>query len=138
MEVTSPPMMATAMGARNSAPSPNPSAMGSMPRIVADVVMRIGRSRIGPAARIAVPQAHAPGPQLVGVIDEQDRVLVDEAEQEDQSQQRCHAEVGAGNEQPEHGAHARERQRQRNDQRILPAAEEEPQHRHDAERRESE
>ena len=48
-----PPMTATAIGARNSLPSPRESAVGSMPRIIAALVIRIGRSRSGPASRIA-------------------------------------------------------------------------------------
>ena len=46
-------MVAIEIGARNSPPSPRPMAEGSMPRIIAMVVIRIGRSRIGPALRMA-------------------------------------------------------------------------------------
>ena len=53
VEVMTPPMIARPMGACCSAPSPRPSASGSMPKIIAVVVMRIGRSRIWPAASSA-------------------------------------------------------------------------------------
>ena len=49
----SPPMTATAMGARVSAPSPRARATGIMPAIMATVVMRIGRKRMGPASSMA-------------------------------------------------------------------------------------
>ena len=44
----SPPITARAIGARNSAPAPSASASGSMPKIIASVVITIGRSRIAP------------------------------------------------------------------------------------------
>ena len=46
-------MTVTAIGARISAPSPKPSAIGISPRIVVSVVMRIGRSRTRPASTSA-------------------------------------------------------------------------------------
>ena len=45
----SPPITARAMGARISAPAPRAKARGSMPKIMARVVMTIGRSRVEPA-----------------------------------------------------------------------------------------
>ena len=49
VEVIRPPMVAIEIGARKSLPSPRPMADGSMPRIMAMVVIRMGRRRIGPA-----------------------------------------------------------------------------------------
>ena len=46
-------MIATAIGTRVSAPSPRASATGIMPAIIATDVIRIGRSRTGPASRSA-------------------------------------------------------------------------------------
>ena len=37
------------MGARSSAPAPIPSARGSIPKIIASVVIRMGRSLVLPA-----------------------------------------------------------------------------------------
>jgi len=41
------------MGERISLPSESPRATGIMPQIIAPVVIRMGRSRTGPAARSA-------------------------------------------------------------------------------------
>ena len=49
----SPPITARAIGARASAPAPRASASGIMPKIIATVVMMIGRSRIRPACSSA-------------------------------------------------------------------------------------
>ncbi len=46
-------MTTMAMGERNSLPVPRPSAVGSMPSTMAALVMRMGRSRRGPALRTA-------------------------------------------------------------------------------------
>ena len=43
---SSPPMTARASGAFCSPPSPTPSAIGIMPRIIAPAVMSTGRSRV--------------------------------------------------------------------------------------------
>src|ERR1700722_19024953 len=48
-----PPMTARASGAFCSPPSPMPSAIGSMPTIIAKAVMMIGRSRVDPAETAA-------------------------------------------------------------------------------------
>ena len=53
VEVIRPPMTVTAIGWRKLLPVPRPSDTGNMPRISARVVIRMGRSRMGPAARIA-------------------------------------------------------------------------------------
>jgi hypothetical protein len=53
VEVMRPPTTARAIGARNSAPSPSAKNSGSMPKIIAVVVIRIGRSRVRPAVTSA-------------------------------------------------------------------------------------
>ena len=53
VEVIRPPIVAIEIGDRKSLPSPVPIADGNMPRIIATVVIMIGRSRIGPAFRMA-------------------------------------------------------------------------------------
>lgn len=50
---STPPITATAMGARNDAPMPVLSAVGSIPNTIAALVISTGRSRRGPAFRIA-------------------------------------------------------------------------------------
>ena len=54
MEVIRPPITARAIGARNPPPSPIPMAMGSMPKIMASVVITMGRRRTRPASMSAV------------------------------------------------------------------------------------
>ena len=49
VEVMTPPMTAMAIGERNSLPVPVPNAVGTMPMAIAALVMRMGRSRRGPA-----------------------------------------------------------------------------------------
>ena len=53
VDVSRPPIVAIEIGARNSPPSPRPKADGTIPRIIASVVITIGRSRTGPAFRRA-------------------------------------------------------------------------------------
>ena len=53
VDVMRPPIVAIEIGARNSAPSPVDAADGHMPKIMAKVVIRIGRRRMGPALRMA-------------------------------------------------------------------------------------
>ena len=53
VEVMSPPTTARAMGARISAPAPRARNRGSMPPIMAKLVMRMGRSRTVPARMMA-------------------------------------------------------------------------------------
>jgi hypothetical protein len=48
-----PPTTATPSGWRNSEPAPAPSAIGSAPKIAANVVIMIGRKRNRQASRIA-------------------------------------------------------------------------------------
>ncbi len=53
MEVTRPPTTARAIGARISPPAPSASASGIIPKIIASVVIMIGRSRVRPAVMTA-------------------------------------------------------------------------------------
>ena len=71
-----------------------PIADGNMPRIIASVVITIGRSRTGPALSSASRDRQALlAMQLVGVVDEQDRVLRHQAHQHHHADHRGHAEV---------------------------------------------
>ena len=53
VEESRPPITAMAMGARNSPPESQPIAAGSMPAIMAMVVMTMGRARLRPASTMA-------------------------------------------------------------------------------------
>ncbi len=46
-------MTATPIGERVSAPSPTPNATGTMPKTIAKVVIKMGRSLTGPASLMA-------------------------------------------------------------------------------------
>ena len=62
VDVMTPPITALPNGARKSAPSPSPRAIGIIPAISANVVMRMGRKRIAPASmrpHAAAPVFHA-------------------------------------------------------------------------------
>ena len=56
----SPPITARAIGARISAPWPRARASGVMPKIIASVVIMIGRSRVLPAVTSAVRRSMPP------------------------------------------------------------------------------
>ncbi len=51
--IARPPMTARPSGAFCSPASPRPSAIGTMPMIIASAVMRTGRSRVRPASSAA-------------------------------------------------------------------------------------
>ncbi len=67
VETSRPPITAIAIGARNSPPSPNAMALGSMPATMASVVMTMGRARLRPASITAsmrgMPLARSPRPR---------------------------------------------------------------------------
>ena len=52
-EVITPPMTARPIGASSSPPLPAPIDIGNMPKIIAIVVIRMGRNRTWPASKIA-------------------------------------------------------------------------------------
>jgi hypothetical protein len=54
VEDANPPITAVAIGERKSLSPPQPAATGSMPAIMATVVITMGRARLCPASRIAV------------------------------------------------------------------------------------
>ena len=60
-------------GAFCSPPSPSPSDIGSMPRIIASAVMITGRRRVRPAASAASCASIASCALVVGERDQQDR-----------------------------------------------------------------
>ena len=57
VETKSPPMTAVAIGDRNSAPAPNAKALGTMPAIIAMLVMIMGRARFCTASIMAVERS---------------------------------------------------------------------------------
>ena len=96
VEVISPPITHTAIGARVSPPSLIASATGSMPKIIAAVVITIGRSRMMPASISASVERLPSRRELIREVDQQDRVLRDEAHQHDHADHREDVERLAG------------------------------------------
>ena len=107
----SPPTTARPSGAVCSPPSPRPSAIGTMPAIIARLVMRIGRRRLrapstrrrrSAARRRAMPAAFGEGHQ-------QDRVRHGHADGHDRAHERLNVQRRAR--QPEHQDHAGDHRR---------------------------
>ena len=96
VEVSMPPTTQVPIGARDSAPSPSPIAMGIMPAIVEKAVIRIGRNRTGPALQQGVVVAHSAGTEEVGVVDQQDRVLGHQPHQHDHADHAEDVQRAAG------------------------------------------
>ena len=84
VELSKPPMIALAMGAWVSPPSPNPMASGIMARIVVVAVMRIGRKPPSPCLLDGFHEGIAiPCSKEVDVIHQQDGVVDHDAAQHD-------------------------------------------------------
>ena len=60
VETRSSPIIAIAIGDRNSPPAPNAKALGAMPATIAIVVIVMGRARFRPASMIAVVRSAPP------------------------------------------------------------------------------
>ena len=104
VENTMPPITAIAIGERISAPSPQPSAIGTSPSTLLSIVIRIGRSRTSPATFSASRFEYPSVAKLVGIVDQHDRVVDDDADQNDDSEQHHHADRGVGDQRGEHHA----------------------------------
>jgi hypothetical protein len=87
VEDVRPKMTVRAMGVRISAPSPRPRAMGSRPRMVVAVVMRMGRRRTAAAVRMASRGSRPRALEGIGVVDEDDGVVDDDAGEEDEAEE---------------------------------------------------
>ena len=88
--------MAMAIGCRSSEPIPVSNAEGIIPKIMARVVIMIGLRRICPASRIASFLSPAALTPAFNKVDEQDRVLGYQSEEENHSDQTYHTESDAG------------------------------------------
>ncbi len=99
-ETISPPTMLMPSGLRSSAPTPPPSASGKPPSSAAIVVIMIGRKRSRQAWKIAssavLPSA-ALG--LQGKVDHHDGVLLHNANQQNDADERDYAELLARDQQ---------------------------------------
>ena len=113
-----PPMTAVASGACVSEPLPSAErerqhAQNGRAGRHQD---RAQTGRAGGQHRLIALQSRAP--QLVGVVDQQDAVLDDDADQQQQADERGQAEGAPGQEQRQHDADGGERHRHQNRQRI--------------------
>ena len=99
VDVISPPITARAIGARCSAPSPIASASGIMPKIIATVVMMIGRRRMRPTFSSALCRSTPLLALLVREVDQQNAVLRHEPHQHDDADHRHHVQRAAGDQQ---------------------------------------
>ena len=121
---TSPPITAMPIEMRLSAPAPSASAIGSVPRIVASVVMRIGRRRAAAASRTATSaRRRARRAALVRELDDQNAVLGDQPHQHDQPDLRKDVQRLAEVPEREQRAGERERHREQDHERIEEALE---------------
>ncbi len=108
----SPPMMVIPSGRRSSDPVPVPSASGSAPK-----QRRHGGHQDGPETQQAgLEDRIARALAFIAFggdrkIDHQDRVLLHDADQQDDSDDRDHAQIGVRQLQGQQRAHARRRQR---------------------------
>ena len=105
-----PPITARPSGAFCSPPSPRPSAIGTMPMIIASAVISTGRKRVKPASIAARVGVAMLGQPLAGERHHQDAVGGGDAHAHDGAHQRRHAERGPGEEQEQHDACQRRRQ----------------------------
>ena len=117
---SSPPITARPSGAFCSPPSPRPSAIGSMPRIMAAAVISTGRSRANPADSIASRAGGTDARSSFANVTEQDAVRGRHANRHDRAHQRRHAQRRPGDEQRPEDAGHRARQRREDDERIEP------------------
>ena len=89
-------MITLAMLARAAEPGPWPRAIGTIAATSITVVIRIGRSRVWLASRIASSRGMPRGAELVGGVDLQDAVLLDDADQHEQAEHRVEVHRRAG------------------------------------------
>ncbi len=88
-----PPMTARPRGAFCSPPSPRPSAIGTMPMIMASAVIITGRKRTKPAFSAAFAHRRRASKLLAGKADNQNRVRRGHAHAHDRSRQGRHAQT---------------------------------------------
>ena len=125
-------------GARNCAPSPEPSATGIMPAMSANVVIRIGRRRIAPGLDERLRGGQPLLLRPLGEVDQQDRVLRHDAHQQDHADDGHDVDRAPVTHSAEHHADERQRERHQDGERVEERAElehEDEVHQHHALRR---
>ena len=104
VETIRPPMTARPSGAACAPPSPNPMAMGTMPKIIAAAVIRMARRRLAAPSRAASQQRLAFVPRAFGERDQQNRVGHRDPDRHDRAHERLNVERGAGRQQHQQDA----------------------------------
>ena len=133
---TRPPITARPSGAFCSPASPRPSAIGTMPMIIASAVISTGRRRILPASITASNAVDvAARAQVVGEADHQDRVRHRNADRHDRAHQRFDVDRRAGERQHPDDADQAAGHRHHDDERIDPGLEQDHQQRIDQDHR---
>ena len=128
--------MVTPSGLRSSEPVPPSSASGSAPNSAASVVIMIGRNRS--SAALMMDSRGRQAFVALGIereVDHHDRVLLDDAHQQHDADQRDHREVVAEQHQREQRADAGRGQRRENCQRVDEALVQHAEHDVDRDRR---
>ena len=120
---TRPPMTARPSGAFCSPPSPRPSAIGTMPMIIASAVISTGRKRTKPASIAAATGSPSCVEPLAREADDEHAVRGRDAHAHDRAGERRHRQRRAGGEQHPDDAGERRRQRRDDDERIAPGLE---------------
>ena len=118
-----PPMTTQPIAWLVAEPTPLVTTSGTMPATNASVVIRIGRSRSRLAWTIGVVRVQPGVAQLVGVVDLQNRVLLDDAEQHQQPERREDVQRLLEDDQRQQRERQRQRQRQQDRDRVQPRLE---------------
>ena len=99
-----PPITARPRGAFCSPPSPRPSAIGTMPMIMASAVIMTGRNRVFPASMAAFTASPCSANLLLGKRNHKNAVRRGHPYAHERSHKCRHAQRGAGEEEHEHDA----------------------------------
>ena len=121
VDASMPPATAVPTELRAPAPAPVANASGSTPRMNANDVIRIGRSRMRADSMAASTIDPALASQLLGELDDQDRVLRRQADQHDQPDLAEHVVREPAQQLRAQRAEHRQRHAQQNDERQHPA-----------------
>ena len=118
-DTSSPPTIAMPSGRRSSEPAPLPNAIGMAPNSAAKVVIMIGRKRNRQAWWIASRGLLPSMPLgLQREVDHHDRVLLDDADQQDDADHRDHAQIVMQQHQRQQRADAGRGQRRQDRDRV--------------------
>ena len=122
VEASMPPATDVPTELRAPAPAPVATASGITPRMKANEVIRIGRSRMRPASTRGLEDRQAALAQLLGELDDQDRVLGREADQHHEPDLAEHVVGEAAQQLRAEAADDGERHAEQDDERAAPSS----------------